>query len=196
MNHRHLLPNEIDLLLDGEVGFGVAPLKAHVDDCAECRARLEAARLIVDALDDLPRFAPAPSFANRVMAGVQVVEPWHVAVLAGANRLVPKTTPMRIIMGASASVIALGISSAAVWLAFRADVAMYLAGLADQRLRELATAGFASFAQSVLGDGAVEAVGTQGSTALAVGGAVVLVAAGSAALGLRAVASASRRARE
>ena len=34
MNHRHLLPDEIDLLLDDEVGFGVAPLKAHVRDCA------------------------------------------------------------------------------------------------------------------------------------------------------------------
>jgi len=26
MNHRHLLPDEIDLLLDDEVGFGVNPL--------------------------------------------------------------------------------------------------------------------------------------------------------------------------
>lgn len=196
MNHRHLLPNEIDLLLDGEVGFGVAPLKAHVGDCAECRARLKAASAIVDALDDLPRFAPAPSFANRVMAGVQVVEPWHVAVVGAAGRLVPKTTPMRAVMAVSASVVALGVSSATVWLAFRADVALYLAGLADQRVRELATTGFASFARTVLGAGALDAIGTQGPVALAIGGAVVLVAAGSAALGLRAVASASRRAQE
>ena len=27
MNHRHLLPDEIDLLLDDEVGFGVTPLQ-------------------------------------------------------------------------------------------------------------------------------------------------------------------------
>jgi hypothetical protein len=196
MNHRHLLPNELDLLLDGEVGFGVAPLKAHADECAECRARLEQARLIVDALDNLPRFAPAPSFAKRVMADVQVVEPWHVAVVAAAQRLVPKTTPMRVVMGASASAIALAVSTAAVWLAFRADVAMYLAGLADQRVRQLVTEGLSAFTRSVLGAGAANALSTQGTTALAVGGAVVLVAAGSAALGLRAVASASRRARE
>jgi len=196
MNHRHLLPNEIDLLLDREVGFGVAPLKAHLENCVECRTQLDDARVIVDALDDLPRFAPAPSFSNRVMAGVQVVEPWHVALTAAAVRLVPKSTTMRVVMAASASVIAVGVSSAAVLLAFRADVAMYLAGLADQRLRELTGAALRSFVESVLGTGAADAIRAQGPAALAVGGVVVLVAAGSAALGLRAVAAASRRAQE
>lgn len=196
MNHRHLLPNEIDLLLDGEVGFGVAPLRAHVAECADCRARLDEARVIVDALDDLPRFAPAPSFAARVMANVQVIEPWHVALMAAAQRLVPRTAPMRVVMAASASIVALGVSSAAVWLAFRADVAMYAAGLADQRLRAFAASGFDSFTRTVLGAGAVDAIASQGPAALAVGGLVLLVSAGSAALGLRAFASASRRAQE
>lgn len=196
MNHRHLLPNEFDLLLDGEVGFGVAPLKAHIDDCAECRARLEEARVVIDALDDLPRFAPAPAFANRVMANVQVVEPWHLAMFAAAQRLLPKKKPLRVVMAASASVVAIGVSSAAVWLAFRADVAIYLAGLADQRARTMVTAALGSFVQSVLGTGAVNTISSQGSAAIAVGATVVFVAAGSAALGLRAVASASRRARE
>lgn len=196
MNHRHLLPNELDLLLDGEVGFGVTPLKAHVDECAECRMRLEQARVVIDALDNLPRHAPAPSFANRVMANVQVIEPWHVAMYAATIRLVPKTTPMRGVMAASASVIALGVSTATVWLAFRADVALYIAGLADQRARALAASAFASFTRSVLGTGAVDAFNAQGPAAIAAGGVVLLVAAGSAALGLRAVASASRRAQE
>lgn len=196
MNHRHLLPNELDLLLDGEVGFGVAPVREHIDDCAECRARLEAVRVVADALDDLPRFAPAPSFANRVMANVQVVEPWHLATIAAATRFVPKTRPMRVVMAASASLMALGISSAAVWLAFRADVAIYASGLVDQRARALAGSAFNSFTQSVLGTGAVEAFKAQGAAAFAVAGLVLVVAAGSAALGLRAVASASRRARE
>ena len=57
MNHRHLLPNEIDLLLDGEVGFGVAPLRAHVDGCEDCQARLARSRKVVDALEDLQRRA-------------------------------------------------------------------------------------------------------------------------------------------
>ena len=47
MEHRHLLPEEIDLLLDGEVGFGVQPLRAHVRGCDLCRRELEDARALV-----------------------------------------------------------------------------------------------------------------------------------------------------
>ena len=89
MNHRHLLPNEIDLLLDGEVGFGVSPLRAHVDECEDCQARLTRSRRVVDVLEDLQHFAPTPRFADRVMAQVQIVEPWHVSAVDTARRFVP-----------------------------------------------------------------------------------------------------------
>lgn len=196
MQHRHLLPNEIDLLLDSEVGFGLTPLRAHTDTCGECRQRLDDARVVVNALDALPRFAPAPSFAPRVMAGVQVVEPWHVALAATARRLVPRSAPMRAVMTASAGVLALGISSAAVWLSFRTDVAVYIGGLAADRLRTALTTGLADAVRSLFGDGALAAFSSQGSTALVVGAVVLAAAGASAALGLRALAAASRRARE
>ncbi|MDA1080870.1 MAG: hypothetical protein O2973_04200 [Gemmatimonadetes bacterium] len=196
MNHRHLLPNEIDLLLDSEVGFGVAPLRAHVEECAPCRAQVDEARAVVEALERIPRFGPAPSFANRVMADVQVIEPWHVALTAAVSRFIPRTTGMRVVFGVTASLASIAISSAAVWLAFRGDVAMYLAGLIDERLRATLTAGAASAVRGLLGSGAIEAIGAQGMAAVAVGTAVAVVAAGSAALGLRAMASASRRSRE
>jgi hypothetical protein len=196
MQHRHLLPNEIDLLLDGEIGFGVAPLRAHVEGCADCRARLADAKVVTSALDNLPRFAPKPAFANRVLAQVQIVEPWHVALTTSATRLVPKSGPMRVVMAASAAAVAVGISSAAVWLSFRTDVAMYLAGLANDRIRVAATTGLGSFARTVFGPGAVDALATQGPVAVGVGVGVVLVAAGSAAAGLRALTAAARRTRE
>jgi hypothetical protein len=196
MNHRHLLPAELDLLLDGEVGFGVSPLRAHVEACADCRARLDEARIVVDVLDDLPRFAPAPSFADRVMANVQVVEPWHVAVVAGARRFVPQSTPMRVVMAATASVVAVAISSAAVWLAIRADVAMYLAGLADDRVRSWAATTARTAAQAVFGAGAVDALAAQGPAAFAALAAGIAVSAGGAALGLRSLAAAARRTQE
>src|SRR5579871_5571050 len=79
MNHRHLLPDEIDQLLDGETGFGVAPLQAHLRDCEQCQAAFEEQREVVEALEHLPRLAPSPEFASRVMAQVQIYEPWHVA---------------------------------------------------------------------------------------------------------------------
>jgi hypothetical protein len=196
MQHRHLHPNEIDLLLDGEVGFNVTPLRAHVDDCADCRARLSEAKVVTSALDNLPRYAPSSAFANRVLSRVQVVEPWHVALTSTALRFVPKSRPMRVVMAASTAAIALGVSSAAVWLAFRTDVALYLAGLANERIRFAVTSGLASFARTVFGPGAADALGSSSPAALAVGVAIVVVAAGSAALGLRALATASRRARE
>ena len=49
--NRHLLPEEIDQLLDGEVGFGTTPLKQHVRTCAECRAELDSARVLVSQLE-------------------------------------------------------------------------------------------------------------------------------------------------
>lgn len=196
MHHRHLHPIEIDLLLDGEVGFNVAPLRAHVDECAECRARFADAKVVTSKLDNLPRHAPSASFANKVMAQVQVVEPWHVALTSTAMRLVPQSRPMRVVMAASAGAIAVGISSAAVWLSFRTDVAMYLAGLANERIRSAVASGLGAFARTVFGAGAVEALGTQGPVALAIGLGVVVVAAGSAAYGLRALTLASRRTRE
>ena len=78
MNHRHLLPDEIDLLLDDEVGFGVSPLRAHVRDCADCRDQVGAATLVVEALEDVQHFAPSHAFADRVMSQVPVFVPWHV----------------------------------------------------------------------------------------------------------------------
>lgn len=196
MQHRHLLPNEIDLLLDSEVGFGVSPLQAHIAECEPCRARVDAARRVFDALDNLPRFAPSPAFAGRVMAQVQVVEPWHVAVMDAARRVVPKSTTMRIVMAASVAVTATTFSSALVWLAFRTDIAMYLAGQATQGLRTALTTGLGSAVRDMLGSGAAGLVASQGTVALGVGLAALAAVAGVAALGLRHVAAAARRTRE
>ena len=46
VTHRHLLPDEIDLLVDDEVGFGMAPLREHAESCPECRRAVEDARLL------------------------------------------------------------------------------------------------------------------------------------------------------
>jgi hypothetical protein len=196
MHHRHLLPNEIDLLLDSEVGFGVSPLKAHIAECAPCRAQVDESRRVIGALDNLPRFAPSPSFAGRVMAQVQVVEPWHVALLDAARRAVPRSAPMRVVMAASAAVIATTFSSALLWLAFRTDVAMYLADQATKGLRTAATTGLASVVRDLLGSAAAGVVVTRGPAGAAAGLAALLAVAGVAALGLRRVAVAARRTRE
>src|SRR5579863_2550516 len=110
MNHRHLLPDEIDQLLDGEVGFGVAPLQAHLRECEECRAAFEDERQVVEALEHLPRLAPTPEFGARVMAQVQIYEPWYIAVrdtvLGWLRPLQPRSQPMRLALGGAALSIA------------------------------------------------------------------------------------------
>jgi hypothetical protein len=196
MQHRHLLPNEIDLLLDGEVGFGVAPLRAHVDGCEDCQARLARSRKIVDLLEDLPRFAPTPRFTERVMAQVQIVEPWHVAVIDTAQRFVPKSAPMRTLMTVTASAVAFALTSGAVWLALHADLALYSFNLAAGRARSALIDGAASVIGTALGQSGLDAFRSSGWRGLALGAGVMVVAVGGATFGLRALASSSRRSRE
>jgi hypothetical protein len=196
MQHRHLLPDEIDQLLDGESGFGVTPLKAHLDSCPDCSQKLADARIVVDALEDLQHFAPSPRFAANVMAQVQVVEPWHVAVTAGARRLVPESRPMRVVMAASASLMGLGLSASAVWLTLRSDVTLYAAGLAAGKARGALLDGAGRVIGDAFGQGALDAIRSGGTTSLAFGAAVLLTAVGVATVGLRAAATSARRARE
>ncbi len=195
MQHRHLLPNEIDLLLDGEVGFGVAPLRAHVEGCRECAAALDDARLVVDALDHLPHFTPSVKFTNAVLAQVQIVEPWHVALANTATRLIPASRPMRVVMGATAITAATAISASAVWLAFRADVAVYLFNAGVDRARGAVLSGVGTMITEAFGQQALELLRSSGLTGLATGGLVLLASVGGATLGLRSLAGAARRAR-
>src|ERR687889_1519171 len=106
MNHRHLLPNEIDLLVDGEAGFGVAPLRAHILECADCRERVDDARVVVDALERLPHFAPDSRLADRVMAQVPVFVPAHVAARDSVRRWLPQSSAARVAALATASTVA------------------------------------------------------------------------------------------
>jgi hypothetical protein len=191
VNHRHLLPNEIDLLLDGEVGFGVTPLRAHVDDCAECRARLDEARVVAGALELLPHFVPRTGFADRVMAQVHIVEPWHVAAIATARRFVPESRPLRIVALAGACTASAVISAGAVWLAFSADLgftsASFVAGRARGALVETAVRIF----ETAFGSGAADAVRSSGMMAVVAGAVALAAAVGAAAFGFRALATAS-----
>ena len=116
MNHRHLLPNELDLLVDGEAGFGVADLRAHIDECAECRVRLEDVRIVVDALEALPHFAPDSRLADRVMAQVPVFVPVHVAARDSVSQWLPRAGAARIAAVAVFTSAASALTLAMIWL--------------------------------------------------------------------------------
>ncbi len=193
MQHRHLLSNEIDLLLDGEAGFGVAPLRAHVDACADCRARLDEARVVADALERLPHLAPRTGFADRVLSRVQIVEPWHVAALNTARRFVPESRPLRAVALATMGLTSVAISASAVWIALSANLTVGSATVVTGRMRTVLVAGIQQVLEAVLGASATQALQASGSVAMVAAGVALLAAIGAAALGFRALASASRR---
>ncbi len=193
MHHRHLLSNEIDLLLDGEAGFGVALLRTHVDDCHDCRARLDEARVVADALERLPHLAPRTGFADRVLSQVQIVEPWHVAALDSARRFVPESRLLRVLALSSVGLSSVAISASAVWIALSANLTVGSATVVTGRVRTALVAGMQQGLDAVLGASAADTVWASGSLALAAAGAALLAAVGAAAFGFRALAQASRQ---
>jgi len=195
VHDRHLRPDEIELLLDGEEGFGVAPLRAHVRTCASCDAELDRARELMVALDALPDFAPSPQFADRVMSQVQVFEPWHAAAFNTARQFVPATRPARVAAGVGAALSAGVLTATATWAVARADIALLLAQVGLERFRDQLSAATSDVVTTVLGQPGIDALrhGTPEVAALAVGSFVAVVGMG--VVGLRALAGASRRAR-
>ena len=197
MTHRHLLPDEIDQLLDGEVGFGVAPLQAHVRECAQCQAALADGRIVVDALEGLSRFAPSPEFANRVMAGVEVYEPWHVAardaVAAAAQPLAPRSKPVRVLIGSAAAGIAALVTAASLYLAGHLDALVFFAGVVRARALGMASSALSAVSAVLIGRPAGDVL-SRGSIAV-LAATVLLYGVGvvAAILVVRAAAVARRR---
>ena len=199
MNHRHLLPTEIDLLLDDEEGFGVAPLKAHVRACPECLSRLEDARVITDAIEELPHFAPSFSFAESIMAQVPVYVPWHVAardsVRNTVQRWAPASRPARVAVVALAASVASVLTVGILWIVTQTDLLVFATGIADNQLRTLLLTGSRDAMTSVFGAQTVALASQAGTMGLAllVGGFLAVTTA--ATFGLRTIALASSRRR-
>ena len=199
MQHRHLLPDEIDQLLDGETGFGIAPLEAHVRECEECRAELEAERQLVEAVEGLPRLAPSPLFADHVLAQVNVYVPWDIEVRDAAagwvQRFVPRSQPLRLLAGAGGLTVGLALSVACVWLFGHIEGVFFFSSLARARLRDALIEQLGVVVSALFGARAVDALGSAGPLMLLafVGAFVVLVLL--AGFAVRSVVSTSRRGR-
>lgn len=195
MQERHLRPDEIELLLDGEEGFGVAPLRAHVRQCASCDTELSKARELMVMLDTLPDFAPSPQFADRLMAQVQVFEPWHAAALHSAQKFVPATKPARIAASIGAVISAGALTAAGTWAVARADMAMFMTAIGLESFREQLVAATRDLSNTLLGPSGVSALQSSSPEMLALfmGGFVAI--SGLGVVGLRALATASRRSR-
>ncbi len=192
MHERHLRPDEFELLLDGEEGFGVAPLRAHVKTCVSCQLEYEQARLLMITLDTLPDFAPSRLFADRVMSQVQVFEPWHAAALTTAKQFVPATRPARVAAGLGAALSAGVLTASITWAVARADIAVLLAQVGLEKFRDQAEAAFSDVLSTIIGQPGLDALrhGSPEIAAVALGGFVAVVGVG--VVGLRTLATTSR----
>ena len=193
MINRHLLPDEIDLLVDGDVGFGVAPLRAHARQCVECRARIDEALEVVNALEEMPHLAPSSLFADRVMSQVQVFQPWHVAARDTVSRFVPRSLPARIAAGAIGAVAASVLGVVSIWVGSRLGLLTFLSGTAFQRGREIAHTVAEGIIGAAFGPVALDVFRAMGAAGLIVSTVVLLLGATAAVYGVRRLATASSR---
>lgn len=195
MDHRHLLPEEIDQLLDGEEGFGVAPLRAHLARCAGCRAEFEAQREVVVALESLPHLAPSPMFAERVMQKVEIFEPWHVALRDTLRAWFPRSQMGRSLVFGAGGVMAVTMTLLTVWLAQRADAVLFVGNLVAERSRGAFFEGVQRLLVTLLGHDAVLAISSNGAVGLALALTTLVLAVLGTAYGLKSLATVAQRRR-
>ena len=192
MQHRHLLPNEIDLLVDEETGFGVQPLRDHVRDCADCRARLDEARDLVSTLSEVPLLAPRVGLADRVMTKVPVFVPWHVAARDAAVRMIPATPVARAMAAGMVAVVGTVLTGLTLWIATRGDALGMFAGLVGDQAREAAAAAAGSAMVAVFGPQVVNAIQQVGPLGVAIATGGFLAASLATVFGLKLIATSSR----
>ena len=192
MNHRHLLPNEIDLLLDEETGFGVQPLREHVRGCADCRALLDAAKRVASRLADMPLIAPRYGLSDRVMAQVPVFVPWHVSARDTVSRWVPTGPVARLAAASLVAVAGTLFTGATLWIASRGDLVAMLTGLAGEGAQLAAADAVGTAVVSLFGPQVVTVVQQLGVLGLAVAFGGFAIASLATIAGLRKVAAATR----
>lgn len=192
MQHRHLLPNEIDLLVDGETGFGVQPLREHLAGCSDCRARLAEAQEVVSALNAVPHLAPRIGLSDRVMTQVPVFVPWHVAARDAVRTWMPATPVARALAAVLVATVGAVVSGLTLWVATRGDVLSTLAVVAGEQARTNVTDAVGSVVVALFGPQVIGAVQQLGPLGVALAGGGFLVASAATVLGLRLIAASGR----
>lgn len=145
-----------------------AVLESHLLGCTRCQAEVEEWQALFSVLSELPQLSPSPGFADRVMAGVKLPEPWYVRATARVERWLPKTTRGWALVTAILSLPVLTFGALGLWLVSQPylSVSMLLAFI-QVRGAELMRAVGGRAAEAILTSEAtlwltrqVEAVGT------------------------------------
>lgn len=192
MHHRHLLPNEIDLLVDEETGFGLQPLREHAQSCPDCSARLAGARRVVAQLATLPVFAPRMGMADRVMSQVPVFVPWHVTARDTLAEWVPSTPVARALAASVIAVVGTLITGLTLWIATRGDLLAAFTGVVGEGARSAAARAAGDLVVALFGPQLIASVQQIGAIGIAFAAAGFLITSIATILGLRLIATSSR----
>lgn len=112
----HLTETAVEQLADGLlVGPELEKARAHVHECTLCATKLEASRALIDALAELPRFAPSPQFADLVMANIRVT-PQVSPVFAWVRHWRPETRRGWTLLVAALLAPMLPLIGVAIWV--------------------------------------------------------------------------------
>jgi hypothetical protein len=194
VKHRHLLPDEIDQLLDDELGFGMAPLKDHLSECDECRGRFDDARAVTDLIEKIPHLVPSHRFADGVMSKVEVFVPWHIAARDSIASWIPAAGRSRKVAMVAAAGIASVLTLVMVALATQSDLLVFAGDVLADRTREIVVSSMGNLVVGLFGAAAFDAVARYGTLGFVAVGGLMLLGAGGAFASLRALAAtASRR---
>jgi anti-sigma factor RsiW len=151
----HLSDWTLDLLAEDALSHAErTAAEAHLRACNRCSAELEAARAVITALSSLPRFEPAASFADAVMARV-VPLPQQVAAQSRVRRWLPKTRRGWAMMGVLSVAPLASMMALLAWLLSHPMVsAGALLGMGERWVRDTAWSLLARGAEALVNSGA------------------------------------------
>jgi anti-sigma factor RsiW len=141
----HPTPDRLEAFVEGTLSDGDrAVIESHLLGCSRCESEVEEWQALFAMLSDLPSFAPAPGFADRVMAGVQLEKPWYARVAAAVTRVLPRTTRGWVVVGTFLTIPGVAIFAVAAWLlampaVTRAGILLTLQEQAGAALTSVAT---------------------------------------------------------
>lgn len=178
----HLTATTLEQLAEGTAsGAEATEARAHLDVCQRCAGELEFYQNLFTALSELPRFAPAPDFADAVMARVELSAQEN-AVIAWMRRLAPARKRGWVMLGALVTAPAMPFIALFAWLVIQPLVSPTLVWQWIQLRIQSATQTSAAWVLDfALGSGVPEWLGgwlamLQGVPVEALGGVLVILA--------------------
>lgn len=132
-----------------------AVVASHVQTCEACQGEVEEWRSLFSVLATLPHYDPSPHFADLVMSGVTLPDPWYVRAAARVSAqlqvFTPKTSRAWAFAGAAMSMPIMLFGALTMWLLSKPYVTpQSLYSFAAERLHNFASGTASNTMASVL----------------------------------------------